>query len=109
MIPKILSKSEADEISSCIDEAKHVVIVCHVAPDGDAIGSSLALWHTLADLGKDVYVIVPDPYPASLRFLKGCKDILVYTRYTDFAQKLIERADLIFCLDFNEPKRVDSM
>ena len=34
MIPKILSKSEADEISSCIDEAKHVVIVCHVAPDG---------------------------------------------------------------------------
>ena len=54
MIPKILSKSEADEISSCIDEAKHVVIVCHVAPDGDAIGSSLAVWHTLADLGKDV-------------------------------------------------------
>lgn len=109
MIPKILSKSEADEISRCIDEAEHVVIVCHVAPDGDAIGSSLALWHTLTDLGKDTYVIVPDQYPASLRFLKGCKDILVYTRYTDFAQKLIERADLIFCLDFNEPKRVDSM
>lgn len=109
MIPKILSKSEADEISSCIDEAEHVVIVCHVAPDGDAIGSSLALWYTLTDLGKDAYVIVPDQYPASLRFLKGCKDILVYTRYTDFAQKLIERADLIFCLDFNEPKRVDSM
>lgn len=94
MIPKILSKSEADEISSCIDEAEHVVIVCHVAPDGDAIGSSLALWYTLTDLGKDAYVIVPDQYPASLRFLKGCKDILVYTRYTDFAQKLIERADL---------------
>ena len=47
----ILSKSEADEISSCIDEAKHVVIVCHVAPDGDAIGSSLALWDSFSDFG----------------------------------------------------------
>ena len=96
MIPKILSKSEADEISSCIDEAKHVVIVCHVAPDGDAIGSSLALWHTLADLGKDVYVIVPDPYPASLRFLKGCKDILgLYPLY-----RLCSKTDRTSRFDF---------
>lgn len=109
MIPKILTKTEADAISRCIDEAKRIVIVCHVAPDGDAIGSSLALWHTLTDLGKDAYVIVPDAYPASMRFLKGCKEILVYTRYTEFAQQLMASADLIFCLDFNEPKRVDSM
>lgn len=109
MIPKILSKSEADAISRSIDAAKRIVIVCHVAPDGDAIGSSLALWHTLTALGKDTFVIVPDAYPASLRFLKGCKEILIYTRYTDFAQRLLENADLIFCLDFNEPKRVDLM
>ena len=109
MIPKILTKTEADAISRCIDEAKRIVIVCHVAPDGDAIGSSLALWHTLTDLGKDAYVIVPDAYPASMRFLKGCKEILVYTRYTEFAQRLMASADLIFCLDFNEPKRVEKL
>lgn len=109
MIPKILSKSEADALSRSIDDARRIVVVCHVAPDGDAIGSSLALWHTLRGLGKDVFVVVPDACPASLRFLKGYKDILVYTRYTEFAQQLLENADLIFCLDFNEPKRVDKM
>ncbi len=109
MIPKILSKSEADALSRSIDDARRIVVVCHVAPDGDAIGSSLALWHTLRGLGKDVFVVVPDACPASLRFLNGYKDILVYTRYTEFAQQLLENADLIFCLDFNEPKRVDKM
>lgn len=109
MIPKILSKSEADALSRSIDDARRIVVVCHVAPDGDAIGSSLALWHTLRRLGKDVFVVVPDACPANLRFLKGYKDILVYTRYTEFAQQLLENADLIFCLDFNEPKRVDKM
>lgn len=109
MIPKILSKSEADALSRSIDDASRIVVVCHVAPDGDAIGSSLALWHTLRGLGKDVFVVVPDACPASLRFLNGYKDILVYTRYTEFAQQLLENADLIFCLDFNEPKRVDKM
>lgn len=109
MIPKILSKSEADALSRSIDDARRIVVVCHVAPDGDAIGSSLALWHTLRGLGKDVFVVVPDACPASLRFLNGYKDILVYTRYTEFAQQLLENTDLIFCLDFNEPKRVDKM
>ncbi len=109
MIPKILSKSEADALSRSIDDARRIVVVCHVAPDGDAIGSSLALWHTLRGLGKDVFVVVPDACPASLRFLNGYKDILVYTRYTEFAQQLLKNADLIFCLDFNEPKRVDKM
>lgn len=109
MIPKILSKSEADALSRSIDDARRIVVVCHVAPDGDAIGSSLALWHTLRGLGKDVFVVVPDACPASLRFLNGYKDILVYTRYTEFAQQLLENADLIFCLDFNEPKRVVKM
>ncbi len=109
MIPKILSKSEADALSRSIDDARRIVVVCHVAPDGDAIGSSLALWHTLRGLGKDVFVVVPDACPASLRFLNGYKDILVYTRYTEFAQQLLENADLIFCLDFNEPKRIDKM
>lgn len=61
MIPKILSKSEADALSRSIDDARRIVVVCHVAPDGDAIGSSLALWHTLRGLGKDVFVVVPMP------------------------------------------------
>ena len=109
MIPKILTKEQADEMGQLIDEASRIVIVCHVAPDGDAVGSSLALWNLLTELGKDVQIITPDAYPADLRFLKGCKEILVYSQYADFAKELLGRADLVFCLDFNEPKRVDQM
>ena len=109
MIPKILTKAQADKIGALIDEATYIVIVCHVAPDGDAVGSSLALWNVLTGLGKEAQVITPDAYPADLRFLNGCKEILVCSQYPDFARELIDRADLIFCLDFNEPKRVDRM
>ncbi|MCD7710036.1 MAG: DHH family phosphoesterase [Porphyromonadaceae bacterium] len=109
MVPRILSKREADEMSQLIDMAKRIVIVCHVSPDGDAIGASLAMWHMMNGLGKETYIIVPDQYPADFRFLKGCKEILVYTRYTEFAESLISQADLIFCLDFNDPQRVDLM
>ncbi len=109
MIPKILTKAQADTLSELIDNASHIVIVCHVGPDGDAIGSSLALWHILVDLGKNTQIIIPDPYPNDLRFLKGAKDIIAYSQYTDFSKQLLSDADLIFCLDFNEPSRVDMM
>lgn len=109
MIPKILTKAQADTLSDLIDNATHIVITCHVGPDGDAIGSSLALWHTLIDLGKEVQIITPDQFPADLRFLKGSKDIITYTQYTDFANQLLARADIVFCLDYNEPQRVDLM
>lgn len=59
--------------------------------------------------GKTVNVIVPNAFPDFLRWMPGSKDILLYDRYKDFADKLIVEADVICCLDFNALKRIDDM
>ena len=80
-----------------------------MSPDGDAIGSSLAMWHVMEALGKSVKVIVPDEPSKQLSFLPGFKEIVVFTRYSIFAKDLLANADLIFCLDYNGLKRIDRL
>ena len=77
--------------------------------DGDAIGSSLGLWHFLESQEKTVNVIVPNAFPDFLRWMPGAKDIIRYDKYTEFANKLLNEADVICCLDFNALSRIDAM
>jgi phosphoesterase RecJ-like protein len=109
MINKVIDSRKISKVEEFLDRYEKMVIVTHVSPDGDAIGSSLALYHYLVGLGNDVTVIVPNSFPDFLRWLRGAKDILDYEKYTEFAQKLINEAELIFCLDFNIPKRIGPM
>lgn len=106
---KLLDNSQPKEFLKLIDESANIVLTCHVRPDGDAIGSSLGLWHLLRKLGKNTNVIVPDKPPMNLSFLPGFKDIAVYTNHTDFCERTINEADLIICCDFNTPSRQDSL
>ena len=105
MISKIIASQKITEVEELLNKYDKIVIVTHVSPDGDAIGSSLGLYHYLNDLGNNVNVIVPNSFPDFLKWIPGAKDILEYERYPEFAQKLIAEAELIFCLDFNIPKR----
>jgi len=105
MISKIIASQKITEVEELLNKYDKIVIVTHVSPDGDAIGSSLGLYHYLNDLGNNVNVIVPNSFPDFLKWIPGAKDILEYERYPEFAQKLIAEAELIFCLDFNVPKR----
>ncbi|NDW08134.1 bifunctional oligoribonuclease/PAP phosphatase NrnA [Dysgonomonas sp. 520] len=109
MISKVISQEKISQVEDFLDKYDKIVIVTHVSPDGDAIGSALGLCHYLTDLGNDVTVIVPNSFPNFLRWLKGAKDILIYEKYAEFANKLIAEADLIFCLDFNILKRIGDM
>ena len=109
MISKIILEECIQQVRKLLDKHDNIVIVCHVSPDGDAIGSSLGLYHFLEEIGKRVTVIVPDSLPKNLLFLKGVKDILIYTRYPEYAQELIEQAELIFCLDFNALSRLGDL
>lgn len=90
-------------------DARKVAIICHVGPDGDAVGSSLALAHVLGTLGKEARCIIPDATSALLMRLPEAKELVDACRHADFARTLLLDADLIFCLDFNEPRRVDRM
>jgi len=105
MISKVIAGQKIADVEELLDKYDKIVIVTHVSPDGDAIGSSLGLYHYLNDSGNEVNVIVPNSFPDFLKWMPGAKEILNYEKYPEYAQKLIAEAELIFCLDFNIPKR----
>ena len=86
----------------------NVVICAHVNPDGDAIGSSLALKHYFERKGKEVTVVVPNTFPDFLKWLPGSDSILTYTnqKHKEQAKAAIEQADLIVVCDLNQPNRL---
>lgn len=94
------------EIQQLIDATDKVVITTHKSPDGDAIGSSLALYHFLKKLGKQVTVIVPDAFPVFLNWMVGTEQILYYDRDTTEADEKINEANIIFSLDYNALSRI---
>ena len=94
-----------------IDKAEHIVILTHMAPDGDAMGSALALWHycrVQTEL-RTVHVIVPNAFPAFLSWMPGAEEVKVYEKEAEACNRLIAEADLILCTDFNDPKRIGPM
>jgi len=109
MIKNVFEQSKVDLFETFCNEAKNIVIVTHVSPDGDAIGSSLGLAQFLVQRGKFVHIIVPNSFPAFLCWLKGANEIIVYDKNIEKADSIIEKSDLICCLDFNSIKRIDKM
>mgnify|MGYP001943058541 CR=1 FL=1 len=106
MLNKIIPNHQIEQIADLLNENDKFVIVTHVSPDGDAIGSSLGLYNYLIEQGREASVVVPNAFPQFLKWIPGAKDILDAEKYPDYAQKLIESADVIFCLDFNVAKRI---
>lgn len=100
---------DVEEFNRLIDTSKKVVIVCHMGPDGDALGSSLGLCHVLIGLGKKANVITPDMPPRQLDRMHDYQSIVVYSNRQQLAEMLIGDADLIICLDFNHLHRIDRL
>lgn len=110
MITKIIAEEKIQKVRTYIEKGERFVIVTHISPDGDALGSSLGLSFFLQNLGKEqVQIIVPNAFPEFYAWMPGAKDIFIYEKYPDFANRLIAEADVIFCLDFNEPKRIGAV
>lgn len=106
---KLIDTAKAKEFLQLLKDSERIVLTCHVRPDGDAIGSTLGLYHLLRTLGKEATVVVPDKAPVSLSFLPGFKEIAVYTSHKEFCEKIAAEADLIICCDFNTPSRQDAL
>ncbi len=83
-----------------------VVILTHINPDGDAIGSMLALYWFLKKRGCTVNMAVPNEIPQFLTWMKGAGLIFDFRGQNGLVEKELDRADLVFCLDFNEPDRL---
>ena len=106
MISRRIDEKSVRKAKQLIDESEKIVITAHKSPDGDAVGSSLAAARVLSAIGKRVHVVLPDDMLENLRSLPGSKEIVIASRYPDFARQLFSEADVILCLDFNAPSRL---
>ncbi|MEJ2585279.1 MAG: bifunctional oligoribonuclease/PAP phosphatase NrnA [Robiginitalea sp.] len=86
-----------------------IVLVPHKNPDGDAIGACLGLFHFLGQLGHEVSPVSPNDFPGFLKWMPGSDSFEIYERSKEKARELIEKADLIFTLDFNSLDRSGAM
>ena len=109
MISPIIDEHSIERLRALINGAQRIAITCHRSPDGDALGSTLALCHVLRRLGKDTTVVTPDMAPKSLEFIPGVRELVVFTKHEARARRVLSEAQLLFCLDFNSMKRIDRL
>ena len=103
MLTKIISDEKIQKVKKYIEKGERFVIVTHISPDGDALGSALGLYHFLIAYGKEqVTIVVPNHFPQFYKWMPGRKEIVIHEKYPEFAEQFIQNADVIFCLDFFE-------
>lgn len=110
---KALCKDKISSFEHLIKGASSPVIVTHMKPDGDAFGSSAAMYHFLRSIGKDrTRIVLNDKYPHSVDFIADgidAGDILICDESKEDAFGAIAASDLIICLDFNAFHRTDML
>lgn len=109
MLSPLLTDTQLSALRQAISGSSRIVICAHRGPDGDAVGSSLAWADYLRSLGKEVRIVLPNPFPDFLRWLPGSHLINFYARHEATATPIINEADLIFCLDFCGLARLQDM
>lgn len=109
MIEPIIPPQLIEQLRTLINGARRIVLTCHISPDGDALGSTLAFCHVLRAMGHDCRVVTPDSVAPSLAFLPGTRDIIDANRNFEFARTTFLFADLVICMDFNARSRVDRL
>ena len=93
-------------LKNLLTTPKQIVITTHRGHDGDAMGSSLALFHFLKQFRHTISVITPNEYANFLHWMPGNNEVLVYEGNEEEAQKITKNADLIFLMDFSHISRI---
>lgn len=97
-----------DELKKFLETPKNIVVVGHRNPDGDAVGSTLALSYYLNKKGHHATVVMPNDYPDFLHWLPGSENTYRFDWQNKQSQRAIQKSDIIFLLDFNALHRVGS-
>jgi len=101
--------NDTKEIAKLLQLPKEVAIVSHRNPDGDAIGSSIAMAAFLRKHNHNVKVILPSEYPDVFGFLKGIDDIVIFDTEPEKSKEIIDKSTVVICLDFNSLERIDKL
>lgn len=105
-----MQKAEYSELKSRIQSAANIIITSHYNPDGDAVGSSMALYHVLSQINDNVTVVLPNRYPDFLKWIAGADQTVIFEQHPkEEMAKLLATSSLIFCLDYNGLSRVNKM
>jgi bifunctional oligoribonuclease and PAP phosphatase NrnA len=102
----VLTEKEYITVKKTLGVPSKIAIIMHKSPDGDALGSSLAMKHYLEKLGHTVTVLSPNAYPDFLKWMPGNKSVIDFEKTPTVANQAIAKADIIVFLDFNSLKRI---
>ena len=94
------------ELSELFSSSENILIICHINPDGDSVGAQLALYHYFKDKGKNVSLMAPNNLQEFLKWMDGADLINIFIRERKKCRMLIEGADLIIMVDFNQSNRM---
>jgi phosphoesterase RecJ-like protein len=94
------------DLQEKMQKANSIVITSHKSPDGDAVGSSLGLWNCLQQAGIKSKVVLPDAFPKNLQWMNGSEKVIFFDSQKSEATSLIQNADILFSLDYNDFSRV---
>lgn len=107
---KIVTKDKLDRFSSIIRSSPRIAILSHANPDGDAVGSGLALLRALRAMGcEKVRFIVPNHFPKFLSFVDPDRDVEIFSEAVTDCTAFIAAADTIIVADFNDTRRTERM
>jgi bifunctional oligoribonuclease and PAP phosphatase NrnA len=102
-----LKNNSFKELAGALEKHHKILITTHTNPDGDAIGSSLALYGYLKSKGYNVNVMAPDPDPTFLHWIPFHEDLLCFTLDRERCLDIIRDADLVFSIDYNDLSRLE--
>ena len=102
-------KNKAKGFNQLIENNTNFIIFGHVNPDGDAIGSTLAIYHYLINRNKKATIITPNDFPDFLNWMPGADKILCFENHENEARGLIQKADVLIFCDFNDLKRLSKV
>ena len=94
------------ELSKLFSLSENILLICHINPDGDAIGSQIALHHYLRSKGRNVSMMAPNNIQEFLKWMDEFCLINIFINDRRNCRKLIKEADLIIMLDFNQQSRL---
>ena len=104
-----METNDYKQLKDLLKTAKNIVVIPHINPDGDAMGSCLGLYLYLIKLGHKVTVVAPNDYPDFLKWLPSEDLVVKYETDQEKGNKVIKEAELIFTLDFNSFSRTGQM
>lgn len=104
-----MKNEDYQSILELLSAPKKIAIIPHRSPDGDAMGSTLALYHLLLKLNHQPTVISPNNFPQFLSWLPGSKKVLIFENDKINVSKVLQQSEIIFTLDFNALHRVGEM